>query len=102
MAAAKTTGLADVVGKWPMGLETMVALGGANLSGGERQLIALTAALASDRPIVLLDEALSHVDRLTQAHLTESDLFNGKTVIRVVHEEAMLKKSPAVAELATA
>jgi ATP-binding cassette, subfamily B, bacterial len=100
--SAKTTGLADVVGKWPMGLETMVALGGANLSGGERQLIALTAALASDRPIVLLDEALSHVDRLTQAHLTESDLFNGKTVIRVVHEEAMLKASPAVAELATA
>ena len=103
MAAARTTGLHDILARWPMGFETVVGWGGGNLSGGERQLIALTAAVASDRPIVLLDEAMANIDRLTQGRLGQANLFADKTVIRVVHEEAMLetaRRDPALPEVA--
>lgn len=88
MAAAEATGLLDLVAGWGMGLETVIALGGANLSSGQRQLVLLTAAVASETPIVLLDEALAHMDSSMRARLMQSDLFVGRTVIMVTHAEA--------------
>lgn len=84
--AAATTGLADIVVSWPMGVETLVASGGANLSSGQRQLILLTAAIASDRPILLLDESLANVDRIQRAMIHERNMFAGRTVVSVVHD----------------
>jgi ATP-binding cassette, subfamily B, bacterial len=62
LQAAERTGLAELVETLPMGYETVLAPGGRNISGGQRQLIALTAAIASDRKLLLLDEALSNLD----------------------------------------
>lgn len=84
--AARRTGLDEFVRGLGMEYETLLPPGGYNLSGGQRQLIALTGCVASDRPILLLDEAMSHLDRLTQASLQEAALFAGKTVVSVVHE----------------
>jgi ABC-type bacteriocin/lantibiotic exporter with double-glycine peptidase domain len=69
-----------------MGLETRLSGGGRSLlSGGQRQLIILTGCLASTRPLILLDEAMSNLDTLLQRRLLDADIFRGKTVITVVH-----------------
>lgn len=84
--AAKATGLADLVESLPMKFETRLAHGGANFSGGQRQLVAFTACVASERPVVLLDEAFANMDRLMRKRLSDSKLFEGKTVIAVEHD----------------
>lgn len=83
---AAATGLAAVIDAWPMGYETRLQPGGGNLSGGQRQLVVLTACLASDKPILLLDEAFANLDRLLQARLRASGVFEGRTVVSVVHD----------------
>ncbi|HVJ94689.1 MAG TPA: ATP-binding cassette domain-containing protein, partial [Labilithrix sp.] len=84
--AAATTGLAATVATWPMGFETLVSSRGANVSGGQRQLILLTAAVASDRPILLLDESLANVDRIQRVMIQDAKMFEGRTVLSVVHD----------------
>ncbi|WP_448191596.1 ATP-binding cassette domain-containing protein [Azospirillum sp. sgz301742] len=89
MAAARRTGLFALIERLPMGLDTPLPPGGGNLSGGQRQLIALTAAFASSRPILLLDEALANIDRATQAELWKTDLLRGRTVVMVNHDAVL-------------
>jgi ABC-type bacteriocin/lantibiotic exporter with double-glycine peptidase domain len=86
MAACAATGLVAWLQSLPMGLETVVAAGGANLSGGQRQWIVLTAAVASERPVLLMDESLSQLDHLVRSQLSVDRLFAGKTTIRVTHD----------------
>ena len=62
--AARRTGLQALVDTLPMGYQTLLPSGGRNLSGGQRQLIALTGALGSERPLLLLDEAMANLDGL--------------------------------------
>ncbi|HYG67998.1 MAG TPA: ABC transporter transmembrane domain-containing protein, partial [Anaeromyxobacteraceae bacterium] len=62
LEAAEATGLAELVATWPMGWHTVITPGGRSISGGQRQLVVLTAALASDRRLLLLDEAMSNLD----------------------------------------
>ena len=84
--AAVVTGLAKWLVSLPLKYDTPLPPGGRTLSGGQRQLVVLTAAVASDKPILLLDEALSHMDRLTRAKLLSSSMFHGKTVLSVSHD----------------
>ncbi len=86
MEAAEATGLDDLVGALPMGYDTLLAQGGANLSGGQRQLVALTAVMASDRRLVLLDEAMANLDWVSRAWLHGSPWFRDKTVIYASHD----------------
>jgi ABC-type bacteriocin/lantibiotic exporter with double-glycine peptidase domain len=62
LAMARKTGLQALVDTLPMGYRTLLPPGGRNLSGGQRQLLAITGALASGRPLLLLDEALANLD----------------------------------------
>ncbi|WLT33475.1 peptidase domain-containing ABC transporter [Geothrix sp. PMB-07] len=89
MKVAKQTGLDAWVGTLPMGYQTMVASGGENLSGGQRQLVAITAILASDRPLLLLDEALSNLDWISRNRIIHSPFLAGRTVIYASHEELL-------------
>ena len=70
-----------------MGYETRVSGAGVNFPGGQRQLIALTAALASERQVLLLDEAMANLDPIWKARLWKSDLFPGKTLLLSSHDE---------------
>jgi ABC-type bacteriocin/lantibiotic exporter with double-glycine peptidase domain len=88
MAAAAATGLANLVESLPMGWDTWVCLGGGNFSGGQRQLVALTGVLASDRPLLLLDEAMANLDAIHQAALLSNPMFDGKTIIYASHASA--------------
>ncbi len=86
MAAAEATGLKSLVEEWPMRFDTRVTAGGTNVSSGQRQLIVLTACVASPRPILLLDESMAHLDRLARARLRGADLFAGRTIVSIGHE----------------
>jgi len=87
LEAAEHTGLHDLVLSLPMGYETLISSGGVNFSGGQRQLIALTAVLASSKSVLLLDEAMANIDSIWKARLFKSPLFLGKTIIFASHEE---------------
>lgn len=86
LAVAQNTGLARMLSQLPMGAETLVAAGGSNLSAGQRQLILLTAAFASDKPVLLLDEVTSQLDADTRKAIRWDELEQGRTIISVRHE----------------
>ncbi len=86
LAAARASGLHEIVARMPMGYETALPPGGGALSGGERQLLAITAAMAADRDLLLLDESLSHLDNISRARIRECQYFAAKTVVYVSHE----------------
>jgi ABC-type bacteriocin/lantibiotic exporter with double-glycine peptidase domain len=82
---ARLTGLDELLRRLPMGEETPVSSGGQNLSAGQRQLIVLTAAFSTTRPVLLLDEATSQIDAETRRRCQWPPLLAGRTVIRVEH-----------------
>ena len=69
-----------------MGEETRVAAQGQNLSSGQRQLILLTAAFASSREVLLLDESTGQIDAQTRSRFDWPALTKGRTVIWVEHD----------------
>jgi ABC-type bacteriocin/lantibiotic exporter with double-glycine peptidase domain len=83
--AAESTGLSAFVATLPMKYYTVLAPGGRSISGGQRQLIALTAALASDRKLLLLDEALSNIDPIFAVGLRKLIEELPSTVIEARH-----------------
>jgi ABC-type bacteriocin/lantibiotic exporter with double-glycine peptidase domain len=84
---ARQTGLQALVDTLPMGYGTLLPPGGQNLSGGQRQLIALTGALASGRPLLLLDEALANLDALRAATLRERLAAGPWTLVAASHAQ---------------
>lgn len=88
MEAAEASGVHAVVSRLPMGYETVLPSSGTTLSGGERQLVALTAVMASDRGLFLLDEGLANVDWLSRFWIANSPWFDGKTIIYASHDTA--------------
>jgi ATP-binding cassette subfamily C protein LapB len=95
IAAARATGLDAWIRTLPMGYATRVPVGAGNLSGGQRQWILVTAALANPRPLLLLDEPVAHIDRLTRRQIFNSGLFrrSGRTVVMISHEQDSTRPS---------
>ncbi len=79
---------------FPMGLETLVSAGGLNFSGGQRQLIALTAVFASSRSVLLLDEAFANLDGIAKEKLFRCSQWKGKSVILASHEDCTGRTAP--------
>jgi ABC-type bacteriocin/lantibiotic exporter with double-glycine peptidase domain len=97
MVAAGHSGLDELVQTLPMGYETLVNAGGATFSGGQRQLIALTAVLASSKSVLVLDEAMANIDPIWKARLLRSPLFLDRTVIFASHDEDQSRDGPTFA-----
>ena len=84
-AAAEVTGLAALVANLPMKYYTILSPGGKSISGGQRQLIALTAAIASQRKLLILDEAMSNLDPILAAALRKILEAIPATIIEARH-----------------
>lgn len=85
--AAKKARCYDFVTALPDGFQTIVGEGGATLSGGERQCIAIARCILKDAPIVILDEATASVDVDNERYIQEaiSELVRGKTLLVIAH-----------------
>ncbi|MEY2929755.1 MAG: hypothetical protein RL033_504 [Pseudomonadota bacterium] len=88
LQVAQQTGLSRMLQGLPMGEETRVAAQGQNLSSGQRQLILLTAAFASKREVLLLDESTGQIDAETRSRFDWPALTRGRTVIWVEHDSS--------------
>ena len=84
---AKAAGCDSFIKTLENGYDTVVGGGGAHLSGGEKQRIAIARAMLKDSPIVILDEATAYIDPENEAIIQKavSKLINGKTVIIIAH-----------------
>jgi len=80
------------------GYETMLAERGANLSYGERQLLSYTRAMVKNPDLLILDEATSSVDAITERELQTSmeKLMQGRTSIVIAHRLATIRKADRI------
>lgn len=94
LAAAERTHALEVIRRQGKGWETVVGERGANLSAGERQLIAFARALAVDPELLLLDEATSSIDPETEALLQKGldALLLGRTALIIAHRLSTIRK----------
>ena len=85
--AAKKASCHDFISALPQGYDTIAGDGGNNLSGGEKQRIAIARAILKDSPIIVLDEATAFTDPENEAVIQRSigELVAGKTLIVIAH-----------------
>ncbi|MFC7081931.1 ABC transporter ATP-binding protein [Halorussus caseinilyticus] len=110
-AAAKTAGAHRFVTELPDGYETQVGDRGTSLSGGQRQRLAIARAIVDDPPILVFDEATSHVDNETELVLQEKldELTEDRTTFIIAHrlstvrgaDEILVLEDGSIAERGT-
>jgi len=91
--AARATGFDEVVEDLPQGWQTMVGSAGVGLSVGQRQRLALTRALCSTAPLVVMDEPTAHLDAASEAHVLAAVRAlhaSGRTVVVIAHRPALM------------
>lgn len=100
-AVLKTAQLSDFIERLPEGLDTIVGERGVRLSGGERQRIGIARALYNDPPILILDEATSSLDTVTEKEFmgAVNALHGTKTILIVAHRLSTIEKCDRVYEL---
>ena len=82
----------------PQGYDTMLTGDGANLSQGQRQLLAIARAAVADPPVLILDEATSSIDTRTEALIEKGmdGLMHGRTVFVIAHRLSTVRNSQAI------
>lgn len=98
IAAAKLSGADDFINKMEHGYNTFLINNGANLSQGQRQLIAIARAAVADPPVMILDEATSSIDTRTEAIVQKGmdALMKGRTVFVIAHRLSTIRNSNVI------
>ena len=96
--AARLAGADDFISRLPGGYDTMLTNNGANLSQGQRQLIAIARAAVADPPVMILDEATSSIDTRTEAIVQRGmdNLMKGRTVFVIAHRLSTIQNADVI------
>ncbi|VEU71017.1 ABC transporter ATP-binding protein [Mycoplasmopsis glycophila] len=94
----KITQIDSFIQKMPEKYNTMLVNNGRNISEGQRQLLAITRALISERPIIIMDEATSNIDTITENLIQESFKYlnDQKTVVIIAHRLSTIINSDQI------
>ncbi len=97
-AAAKLAGADDFITRLPDGYNTLLKNNAANLSQGQRQLIAIARAAVADPPVMIMDEATSSIDTRTEAIVQRGmdKLMEGRTVFVIAHRLSTVMDSDVI------
>lgn len=98
IAAAKLANAHQFIKHLPKGYDTMLSGDGAQLSQGQRQLLAIARAAIADPPVLILDEATSSIDTRTESIVQEGmdKLMQGRTVFVIAHRLSTVKNSDVI------
>ena len=96
--AARIANAYSFIRRLPDGYDTMVTADGANLSQGQRQLLAIARAAVADPPVLILDEATSSVDTRTEELIEKGmdQLMEGRTVFVIAHRLSTVRNANAI------
>jgi len=99
--ATKKAHAHEFISNLPKGYDTLVGERGVKLSGGERQRVAIARAMLKDAPILVLDEATSSLDSLSEHYIQDafSELMKGKTTIVIAHRLSTIQKMDRIVVL---
>lgn len=97
-AAAKIANADSFIRRLPDGYNTMVTSDGANLSQGQRQLLAIARAAVADPPVLILDEATSSIDTRTEMLIGRGmdQLMRGRTTFVIAHRLSTVRDADAI------
>lgn len=98
VAAARRTGADGFIARLPQGYHTLLSGNGANLSQGQRQLIAIARAAVANPPVMILDEATSSIDTRTEAIVQRGmdALMKGRTVFVIAHRLSTVRNADLI------
>ncbi len=98
ITAAQLVGADDFIRRLPEGYNTMLTGNGANLSQGQRQLIAIARAAVADPPVMIMDEATSSIDTYTEAIVQRGmdALMAGRTTFVIAHRLSTVQNADAI------
>jgi ATP-binding cassette subfamily B multidrug efflux pump len=96
--AAELAGLGPDVDTFPSGYQTMIGERGLTLSGGQKQRVAIARAILRDPRILVLDDALSSVDTLTEERILEglASVMRGRTTILISHRVSTVRNASRI------
>ena len=97
-AAAELANADGFIRRLPEGYDTVITGDGANLSQGQRQLLAIARAAVADPPVLILDEATSSIDTRTERIIQESmdRLMHGRTTFVIAHRLSTVRNSDCI------
>ena len=98
IAAARLANADDFIRRLPDGYDTMLTGDGANLSQGQRQLLAIARAAVADPPVLILDEATSSIDTRTEKLVQDGmdALMTGRTTFVIAHRLSTVRNSDCI------